>query len=140
MTVKMFASAPWPPSVPVSNVPSQPCCWDSSWACWSWPRLTFSVTSSQSMPPSVVEPSSASETVMWNGTMSPKSAILPSSGMSIVTSGRELPATIGTESVPFRPPASVTVSLALKLPAVAYVCDGFGSVESVVPSPSKSHS
>ena len=57
----------------------------------------------------------------------------------MVAVGRVLPAVIGIVSKPVWPSASVTVSVALNVPAVVYVWVGFASVESVVPLPSKSH-
>jgi hypothetical protein len=57
----------------------------------------------------------------------------------IVTVGRVLPAVIGIVSNPVCPSPSVTVSVALNVPAVVYVWVGLASVESVVPLPSKSH-
>ena len=51
--------------------------------------------------------------------MSPKAANCPSSGIVIVTTGRVLPAVIGIVSKPLWPSASVTVNVALNVPAVA---------------------
>ena len=73
------------------------------------------------------------------GTMSPNAANWPSSGIVIVTVGRVLPAVIGIVSKAVWPSASVTVRVALNVPAVVYVWVGLAAVESVVPLPSKSH-
>ena len=129
----MFAFAPWPPSVCVCTTPSQPVCWPRPWAWSSWPSWRLSTTSLQSTW------FSGSVTVILYGMRSPNAWNWPSSGTSIVTVGRVLPAVIGITSKPLAPPASVTVSCALYVPAVVYVKVGLGSVESVSPSPSKSH-
>ena len=50
--------------------------------------------------------------------MSPNAANWPSSGTVIVTVGRVLPAVIGIVSKPVWPSPSVTVSVALNVPAV----------------------
>ena len=50
-----------------------------------------------------------------------------------------LPATMLIEAKPSWSVESVTFSVAVRRPAVVYVCVGFAAVESVVPSPSKSH-
>ncbi len=104
----MFAFASWPASDSVSNVPSQPCLAPRPWACSSWPSWMLSVTLAQS-----IVPSSGSVTVILYGTVSPKSANWPSSGMSIVTVGRVLPATTTSVSTPVMPAWSVTVSRTL---------------------------
>ena len=70
--------------------------------------------------------------------MSPKSATLPFSGISIVTTGRWLPTTTVTVSTAVSPDASVTVSVTSYVPAAVNVCDGFAAVDVGVPS-SKSH-
>ena len=111
MTVKMFASMPWP-AMPLSvNSPEQPVSEDSSCACVSWPSLNSIRTLSQEIPLPVL-PSSASVTDTSYGIVSPKSATFPFSGMSIVTTGRVLPALTVTESVEVAPDSSVTVSRA----------------------------
>ena len=63
--------------------------------------------------PEPVEPSWASVTEILYGTLSPKAANWPFSGISIVTCGRVLPATTVTLSTAVRPPASVTRSVAV---------------------------
>ncbi len=111
MTVKMFASIPWP-AMPVSvNSPSQPVSEPSSCAWESWPSLNSTRTLSQEIPLAVL-PSSASATDTRYGIVSPKSATLPFSGISIVTTGRVLPALTVTVSVAESPDSSVTVSRA----------------------------
>ena len=133
MTVNTFASTPWP-STPVSvNSPSQPVADDSSCACVSCPSLNSIRTSVHAIP-DPVEPSSASVTEIRYGILSPKSAILPFSGISMLTCGRELPAITVTLSTLVAPDSSVTVSVTLYVPAVVKVCWGFGSVD-VPPSP-----
>src|SRR4051795_7661953 len=130
----MFAFGSWPASASVWKVPEQPCLAPRPWACSSWPSWMLSVTFEQS-----IVPSSGSVTGILYGTVSPKSANWPSSGMSILTVGRVLPATTTTVSTPDWPDWSVTVRRTLKLPAVVYVWVGLAAVESVVPLPSKSH-
>ena len=117
MTVNMFASTPWP-STPVSvNSPSQPVAEDSSCACVSWPSLNSIRTSSQrSRLP--VEPSSASVTEIRYGIMSPKSAIRPFSGISIVDLRPRVAGDDRDLSMPVAPDSSVTVSFTLNVPAV----------------------
>ncbi len=110
----MFAFAPWPESAAVRNVPEHPVCWPRPCAWSSCPSCQLSVTRLQS-----IGPSSGSVTVISYGTMSPNAANWPSSGTVIVTVGRVLPAVIGMVSKPVWPSASVTVSVALKVPAVA---------------------
>ena len=99
----------------------------------------FSVTSAHAIVPAAVEPSSASVTVILYGTMSPKAANWPSSGISIVTTGRVLPAVIATLSTPVGA-ARVGHAQRRGVAARGVVRElGFGAVESTVPSPSKSH-
>ena len=88
--------------------------------------------------PEPVVPSSASVTVILYGILSPNAANWPFSGISIVTCGRVLPTTTVTLLTAVRPPWSVTLSTAVYVPAVAYVWVGLASVESTVPSLSKS--
>ena len=104
----MFAFGSCPASLSVSNVPSQPCLAPSPWACVSCPSWMLSVTSLQ-----LIVPSSGSVTTILYGTVSPKSANCPSSGICSSTVGRVLPATTSTASEPVWPDWSVTVSLTL---------------------------
>ena len=62
-------------------------------------------------------------------------------GVAIVscTCGVVLPIVIGTDAADTRPVRSVTLRVASNCPFSSYVNDGFCSVESTVPSLSKSH-
>ncbi len=76
MTVKVFASGPWPAVRPVCSVPVQPVADDRSCACSSWPSEILTVMFAQSMPAPVV-PSSGSVTETFYGILSVKAASLP---------------------------------------------------------------
>ena len=111
MTVKMFASiavagdAGERELALAAGVPRT-----SSCACVSWPSLNSTRTLSQRDARCRCVPSSASVTDTPYGIVSPKSATLPFSGISIVTTGRVLPAMTVTVSTRESPDSSVTVS------------------------------
>ena len=86
-----------------------------------------------------IVPSSGSTTLILNGIGSPNSENVPSIGVSKLTVGRVLPATIERLPTAEAPCASVTVTRGVNVPAVVYVCEAVAPVASVVPSPSKSH-
>ena len=95
------------------SVPWQPVVEERSCACSSWPSEILTTTLAQSMPPSVVEPSSGSVTCSLNGTVSVNEASWPSIGCSNVITGMRLPTVIGMFSTPVSPFWSLTVSLAM---------------------------
>ena len=105
----------------------------SACACSSWPSEMLSVTSAQSIGRrrsavlGVGDGDRVRDRVAEVGD-------LPSSGISIVTSGRVLPTVIGTLSTPVAPAVGHASAWRCSCRPV-YVCVGFGSVESVVPSP-----
>src|SRR3954469_8496403 len=137
-TVNVLASGPWPLVRPVLNVPVQPVCWERPCECWSCPSEIVTCTSLHEIPAPVV-PSSGSETEIVYGTVSVNAATWPLAGVWIVITGVRLPTVIGTFATAVLLSASLTVSLAVYAPLEVYVCDGFASVESIVPLPSKSH-
>ena len=106
-----------------------------AWPCVSWPSTNVTSTRLQ-----LIAPSSGSVTVTVNGMLSPKANVPSSTGTLMVTVGAVLPTVIVVFALPSLPLESVTVSLAVYCPLTVYVCDGFGSTESTVPLPSKSHS
>ena len=74
-------------------------------------------------------------------TVSPQwNAVPPCGAGSVVseTTGALLPTTTGTDAEAERPVLSVTFSVASKTPFLVNVCFGFASLESTVPSASKS--
>ena len=88
----------------------------------------------------LIAPSCGSVTVTVNGMFSPNANVPPSTGTLTVTVGAVFPAVMIVFAAPVFPLESITVSFAVYRPAVVYVNDGFGSTESTVPLPSKSHS
>ena len=78
-------------------------------------------------------------TVTENGIVSPKANSPPSTGTSTVTVGEVLPTVIVVFADVLLPLESVTVRRAVYCPIAVYSNDGLGSIESIVPSPSKSH-
>lgn len=102
----------------------------------SWPSCDCTTTREQSIGP--LRPSSLSVTFTVNGIVSPKLNIPPSGGCWIVTSGLVLPTVMSCTASAVSSSGPVTVSRAVCSPLAVYVCEGAASVESVVPSPSKS--
>ena len=84
-------------------------------------------------------PSSTSKADPTSSNLSPTANNVPSGGLSIKTLGGVLSTSMRTEAESFRPLLSSTKRVAVYVPAVSYVKDGDGSVESNKPSPSRSH-